>query len=242
MRKQKAKKALTTATAPEDTFGRVGLITAKKMSAERLKEFGLKTWEHSVVPTDPLPRTLKEKKVAEIENRFFDAKAKLLGNPEENSAAYQNANAEIWAAILDAIKLHRTEKALIHPEIALALEFELEYWLSGVSSPHLPLLTSPGRKDPPDVRSYKLTAVMYLAASPELTGDRRFRQTVRKYFGYDKTLLAESTLQDWKNKLYPEALKVLERFQTRLPDEERSKLLKFLLKADGKRYKSLRRR
>ena len=176
---------------------------------------------------------MREKTAVQILTRYWDARVKRHENPDENSAAYQDANSEIWAAILDAIKLHRTDGIPIDPEMALELEFELEHWVSGAPSPHLPLLTKRGRKVSPDVRNCKLTAVMYLAASPKLTGDKSARKTVREHFH-----IVASTLQNWVNRYQKEAKKDLAKFRKKVTEKQLRSRLIVLLATSGLRYQS----
>ena len=182
-------------------------------------------------------RTPRETLMPKILTRYWDARVRRHENPDENSAAYQDANAEIWAATLDAIKLHRTEGVPIDPEMALELEFELEHWVSGIPSPNLPLLTTSGRKISPDVRSCILTAVMYLVASPKLTEDRSARKTVREQFH-----IVPSTLQRWVNQHQTEAKRDLARFRKRVRNEEISSRLEVLLATSGRRYQFSKKR
>ena len=171
---------------------------------------------------------------ANLYERFLEARIRMWENTDQESRQFQRANLDMWSAILEAISLHRSKGTQIPQEMAFVLEHELSYWVSGLPSELLPLLTSRGRKLTPVVRSCQLTAVMYLVASPELTGDRRFRKTVQEHFR-----ISENTLQRWKNNLLEEASASLAEFRIDLASKHRANLLKSLLSASAGQYRAL---
>ena len=73
-----------------------------------------------------------------------------------------------------------------------------------------------------------MAAIIYVVASPRLTGDRRFRQTVKESFR-----IADSTIQSWKNRFEREALAKLETFRSNLTDEQRGSLIRALMEKLG---------
>ena len=73
-----------------------------------------------------------------------------------------------------------------------------------------------------------MAAIIYVVASPRLTGDRRFRQTVKESFR-----IADSTIQSWKNRFEREALAKLETFRSNLTDEQRGSLIRALMEKSG---------
>ena len=169
--------------------------------------------------------------------RLLEARIRMWEDADQGSRQYQQANADMWSAILEAVSEHRSKGTQIPQEMAFVLEHELSYWVSGVPSDLLPLLTSRGRKISPVVRSCQLTAVMYLVASPELTGDRRFRKTVQEHYQ-----IADSTLQRWKNKFSDAASASLAGFRIDLANKHRASLLKSLLSASARQYRALIKR
>jgi hypothetical protein len=122
-------------------------------------------------------------------------------------------------------------------EMLFELDFELGHWLSGIPSPRLPLLTRRGRGLSPVVRNCQMAAIIYVVASPRLTGDRRFRQTVKESFR-----IADSTIQSWKNRFEREALAKLETFRSNLTDEQRGSLIRALMAKSGEQYRSMIKR
>ena len=82
-----------------------------------------------------------------------------------------------------------------------------------------------------------MAAIIYVVASPRLTGDRRFRQTVKESFR-----IADSTIQSWKNRFEREALAKLETFRSNLTDEQRGSLIRALMAKSGEQYRSMIKR
>lgn len=130
---------------------------------------------------------------ARLYNRFVDARIQMLTTPEPATSAYQASNEALWSAVADALNHQRSTGVALPQEMIFELESELRDWLSGTPSKRLPLLTRRGRSLAPVTRSCQLFAVMYLVASPQITGDRRARKTIKNQF-----FIVESTLQRWK--------------------------------------------
>ena len=139
--------------------------------------------------------------------------------------------------MLEVVALHRRDETPLPQEMALELEHELSYWVSGIPSEGLPLLTSRGRKTSPDVRSCQLTAVMYMVASRELGSDRSFRKTVQEHFK-----ISDSTLQNWKNKFHEEAEAAFKNFRIDLDRRHRVSGIRALFAASARQYRSLIKR
>ena len=172
--------------------------------------------------------------MSDVYRRFLDARISISDYSKPASAEFQKANGQMWEAIFDAVRLHRTEGTPIPSEMMFELEFELEHWLAGIPSQRLPLLTRRGRRTSPVVRRCQLTAVTYILASPGITYDKAARRTVRHHFG-----IARSTLQTWKNTYQAAARESLYHFYSDLENEQRQSLLTALMKSSGKQYRSL---
>ena len=172
--------------------------------------------------------------MSDVYRRFLDARISINDTSRQAAPEFQKANTQMWEAIFDAVRLHRTEGTPIPSEMMFELEFELEHWLAGIPSQRLPLLTRRGRRTSPVVRRCQLTAVTYILASPGITYDKAARQTVRRHYG-----VAESTVQRWKNIYQETAMDSLENFYPDLETEQRQSLLTALMKSSGKQYRSL---
>ena len=172
----------------------------------------------------------------EIYQRFIEARAKMLENGPD-TAAYQEANEEMWASILEALQEHRIHQSPLPPEMAFELESEMSSWVAGVPSERLPLLTKQGRRTSPITRHCKLHAVLYLIASPQITGDKTPRKTVRSHYK-----VAASTLQAWKNELSNDATQILTSTAQNLSSDLHKRRLLALMMASGRQYQSLIKR
>jgi hypothetical protein len=172
--------------------------------------------------------------ISNIYQRFLDARISINDTSKQTAPEFQEANAQMWEAIFDAVRLHRIEGTPIPSEMMFELEFELEHWLAGIPSQRLPLLTRRGRRTSPVVRRCQLTAVTYILASPGITRDKAARQTVRHHFG-----IARNTLQTWKNTYQEAAMESLRHFYLDLENEQRQSLLTALMKSCGEQYRSL---
>ena len=170
-------------------------------------------------------------------DRFLEARQQMASASGEGSLMYQEANEGMWAAVSEAIIVQLHGGDPVPQEMLFELGFELGHWLSGIPSPRLPLLTRRGRRPSPVVRNCQVIAIMYVVASPRLTGDRRFRQSVKESFR-----IADSTIQAWKNRFESEALAKLETFQSNLTDEQRGSLIRVLMEKSGDQYRSMIKR
>ena len=162
-----------------------------------------------------------EEEMAQIFHRYTDILSEMVQSDTMRSAQFQNANADLWAVVEQALALHQRTQVPIPQEMTFAIREELQFLLAGLPAPRLRLLTGKGRKVHPDRRAGRVSAVMYhVAVSQGLVTDKAPRKTLYSLFG-----VAPSTLQVWLNKFKKEAQKELQNFWPDLPPSRRAKLL-----------------
>ncbi len=62
---------------------------------------------------------------ANLYERFLEARIRMWEHADQGSRQYQQANADMWSAILDAVSEHRSKGTQIPQEVAFVLEHEL---------------------------------------------------------------------------------------------------------------------
>ena len=160
--------------------------------------------------------------------RFVNARIdRSKAENDGNDKSFKDANRSFWAAIRDAVGLHRQSQEAIPEEMTFEIETELNYLLAGVGPPTISRLGLIGKHRTPAEENDKRWAVMYIrACRTGLIKDRKPMKTLCVWFKMNSA----RTLYNWQ-KMVDDVN--VDDFRPELSDEARSDLISELAQSSG---------